>query len=675
MSESQRPVRNVGRVNYTEPGDSPDLSALEFSAEAPCDSSGNSVSEGSSLFSSPNSSVVEEEAIAMATARANQLIAEMEAIFFQLGEIAEDITERLDTMSTSELNSCSSEIKELRVALVKANQELNLVSNGRDYDKRAKEELALSKDVLNQVKTKFSTQELSREKADEIRQQEQMRMEQMKFNSKIAAFQRSKNEIQTMFVALNDRYSAPVIDLSRDEMLKRHKDVSALSSEFDVFRERVDRLMNQTDLVFNDKEKIIEYVVDLLGKLTKSKEVYEKRSYEDLVTNDLTADKLKLAESIKIDVGKYGGVLGKGDDFYTFKSKFLKAYGNYPQQLLVQYLKNNHLDGKAKDCVGSLDDLENIWVRLKNNFGNTDEMLKHHFQRLNKLGQMSKRKTYTAKKHYLQTVINCMQDAIDVATEHDLTGEVHYGSQLGSIVALLENYLQSAWWKIVAVESVRKPNRWLRMIVFLEAQLVIIQTRANETESADPNSTNDREPGSREGRDNNNNNNNGGRGGGRGERVNHTDREACALCDEVHPSPNKEFIKCKKFLQMTPNQRGELVRRKHKCLQCLDITARWNEEQHIQNCPVQWACPNNSHERFDRKLHFLLCGPHAGEEANVALFERFKTEVLQAEWQRRVVRTLLVRTRTFHMGNVAPNDEICADFAAQLDVGFGHSGF
>ena len=64
-----------------------------------------------------------------------------------------------------------------------------------------------------------------------------------------------------------------------------------------------------------------------------------------------------------------------------------------------------------------------------------------------------------------------MQDAIDVATDQGLTGEVHYGPQLGKVVSLLENYLQTAWYRIITEENLTKPNRWLRLIVFLEAQL------------------------------------------------------------------------------------------------------------------------------------------------------------------------------------------------------------
>ena len=123
---------------------------------------------------------------------------------------------------------------------------------------------------------------------------------------------------------------------------------------------------------------------------------------------------MKFAASVEIDVGKFSGTLGVGDDFYIFKSKFLNlsAYADYPVSMLVQYLKNNHLEGRAKDCVGSLDNMDNIWYRLESNFGNTTEMLMFKFKQISKMGAMNKRKTYTQKKHYLQAVINYMQDAL-----------------------------------------------------------------------------------------------------------------------------------------------------------------------------------------------------------------------------------------------------------------------
>ena len=109
-------------------------------------------------------------------------------------------------------------------------------------------------------------------------------------------------------------------------------------------------------------------------------------------------------------------------------------------------------------------------------------MLMYYFGKINKLGIQ---KSFTAKKHYLQGLINAMQDVLDLAVEHDSVGELHYGPQLGKIVGLLENYLQSGWYKIITEENVTKPNRWQRMVIYLGSQLSIIQTRAFDMESVE----------------------------------------------------------------------------------------------------------------------------------------------------------------------------------------------
>ena len=73
----------------------------------------------------------------MAAARANQLTAELEAIFFQMNELVDDVTSG-DAMSAAELSSTCAELKDLRVQMVKSHQELNLVSTKKEYDDKVK---------------------------------------------------------------------------------------------------------------------------------------------------------------------------------------------------------------------------------------------------------------------------------------------------------------------------------------------------------------------------------------------------------------------------------------------------------------------------------------------------------------------------------------------------------
>ena len=163
----------------------------------------------------------------------------------------------------------------------------------------------------------------------------------------------------------------------------------------------------------------------------------------------------------------------------------------------------------------------------------------------------------------------------------------------------------------------------------------------------------------------------------RKERVNHAE-EACGLCDTVHRSANKGFIMCKKFLQLKPKERCDLVHKKKKCLQCLDGVAKWNDKAHLTVCSQEWVCQNPEHSKYDRKLHFLICEAHAGEDANMTLFERFKKVVLKSDWQKRVFKGMtgyFISSKFLHRkaqkklrsGVVVEDpDEICADFAAQI---------
>ena len=91
--------------------------------------------------------------------------------------------------------------------LVKANQELNLVSKKREYDDRVEQELAKSKATMNAVKGMMLSYESSREKADEAKQQQAAAVERLKIESKIAAFKRSSKEIDTMYVTLHKAYT------------------------------------------------------------------------------------------------------------------------------------------------------------------------------------------------------------------------------------------------------------------------------------------------------------------------------------------------------------------------------------------------------------------------------------------------------------------------------------
>ena len=567
----------------------------------------------------------------MAQSRVTQLSAELGTVMFQIDEINENVKDELQIMSIEDATEQHSELKELRINMIRIHKELVLLGNGNNEADKVTQLTELSKRDMKALKTRINALEKKKDKVEEDRLQEVKDSEEQKKKARKLAFQTMANEVRQMYVKLNDAYAAPLGNLTRDQMLRRKDEKPALALEFDRFRERVDKLVCDVDTQFEEKEQIVQEIVGLAGLLGTNKTMYEKRVYDDLLTNDLTDDKLKLAEHSPI--GKWAFSGSDGEDFYTFKSKFLKVYAHYPKCVMVECLKNNHLQGRAKACIGSLDDMDNIWQRLKDNFGNTERMLLYHFKKINSMGSMNQKKTCSDKKFYLQTLINSMQDAIDLAQQHILTNELHYGSQLQNIVQLLETHLQNGWYKIVAQENTARPQQWVRMVIYLEAQLTITQAKALATEPVEldpPAKLNS-----------NSRNRNTSQGNLRQippkQSVNLVQKELCSLCDDSHPSANKNLFSCKKFLLMTHKERADHLCKKQFCLQCLDASTKWNDPAH--KCSDTWVCPNAAHQKFDRKNHILVCGFHLKEEDSKRLLELFVSQFLTAPWQQKIAKS------------------------------------
>ena len=413
-----------------------------------------------------------------------RLVAVLETIMFQIDEIHEG----MDTVHELSYNAKSqtlSELKDLRVAMIKAKKELDLSRDENDqydYTERYDKLVVSAKKDIDSLKSVISSVDNSHERAQseqEARLRKEVELKNAERLSKANAFQRSVNEVRNMYASLLKAYSIVDLDTSRDSMLKRDKEKQDIASKFNKMRDRVDTLTLRSDVLMNNKEEMLDEFIQLVRKIESMKERYEEKVHQDLVDNDLTPEKLKLAGSTPVNFGKFSGSLGKGDDFYTFKSKFLKAYSNHPKDMKIHYLKSNHLEGLAKEYVGSLENIDEIWERLKGNFGNTEVMLKYHFGRINKMGQMHTFKSFDLKKTYVQCLINAMNDVKDLAQEHNLMGDVIYGPHLVKVVGLLEKHCQNEWYKILSEENVDKPQRWERMITYLISQLSIIQIRSS----------------------------------------------------------------------------------------------------------------------------------------------------------------------------------------------------
>ena len=346
-----------------------------------------------------NAVVVDAEA-EMAALELRKTAAQLQSAMFQIRELHESVDD-LESLTKKEIVQMHDELKELRVQLHSLNSEIKLAADPTfDYDVEVQQLLTTSKQNLKTIKLKVSSFDKSEEKKqtdrDAAAEQERIRLQNERNaenEAKVNAFKRAVQEVQAMRVSLLKLYSIDGLSTDRNEILRREKEKGNIAVEFTRMRDLVNNLLIQTDVI-PGKESQLSQLFDYISEIGDCKGKYENKVHTDLVENDLTEDKLKLAELTKIDIGKFSGKNGVGDDFYTFKTKFLKAYGNHPKNLMVEWLKNNHLESPAKEAVGSLDSIEEIWVRLKNNFGNTEQMLMYRFSTIDRLGGMFRRKGF-----------------------------------------------------------------------------------------------------------------------------------------------------------------------------------------------------------------------------------------------------------------------------------------
>ena len=154
----------------------------------------------------------------MANPRITQLVAELETIMFQLKENSETVTDELATMQLKDCNELYEETKELRVTMVKYNRELVLLNTDNDaklnYGDEVTKLCASSKADMKTIKSRITGLETQKDQFERDRLNEVKTAEVQKNLSKKLAFERLSKEVETMYVKLNQAFTALLLLLS-----------------------------------------------------------------------------------------------------------------------------------------------------------------------------------------------------------------------------------------------------------------------------------------------------------------------------------------------------------------------------------------------------------------------------------------------------------------------------
>ena len=164
----------------------------------------------------------------------------------------------------------------------------------------------------------------------------------------------------------------------------------------------------------------------------------------------------------------------------------------------------------------------------------------------------------------LSKIINTMKDLEKLANDHNIQSKLYSGDGLERIYQLLGDSRVTRWLSIVCEEAYTDEELWLQLIEFLEKDLkvqhqkLLIQGNTEEGKKTKGDEI---------------------RQSGRSHFTENSNIESkCFFCDESedHVATNGprgtkivQYFACRKFVEMSPNERFEELSRRGYCFQCL----------------------------------------------------------------------------------------------------------
>ena len=367
---------------------------------------------------------------------------------------------------------------------------------------------------------------------------------------------------------------------------------------------------------------------------------YECEVKEEMKLREI--DKLETFKksSLNIKLPKFVGY-NSPMNIYTFISEFDKLYsGSVPKLLQADLLKNNLLDKRALSLVKSVTNIEEIWSRLKSAFGDREILLANKLSEINSFDL--KQKDSVKIVEFLSKVTNIMRDLMQLAATHSIENELYYGDAFSRIYNLLGESRMMRWLTLNCETPKEGKWKWKQLIEFLENDLKIHQQRAaiQTHASKRPDATNKRYDANRppvnrrlafpayENQDEVIYN----------EGSQHSNISSkCNICgsnDHIQTNGPRgiklvQYFSCKKFVNMSPNERFQYLKTNGLCFQCLFPGARSDQGKHKEGrCQHDFICQHPSHNNYTSKKHVLVCDEHKNEQQNKDILEHYKSRCI-----------------------------------------------
>lgn len=176
---------------------------------------------------------------------------------------------------------------------------------------------------------------------------------------------------------------------------------------------------------------------------------YSKSLKSEIKNREIEKENLFHESKLNIKLNKFAGY-DSLVDIYTFQSDFEKVYSRTtPKRLMPDLLKNNHLDEPALSLVRFMDNIDEIWTRLKDSYGDTKMMLIKKLSEVGKMESLSKVNDPEKLISGLSKITNVIRDLIKLSKKHNMERRLYFGDGLDRIYKLLGDSRVTRWFTII----------------------------------------------------------------------------------------------------------------------------------------------------------------------------------------------------------------------------------
>ena len=215
-----------------------------------------------------------------------------------------------------------------------------------------------------------------------------------------------------------------------------------------------------------DSEYQINQITDQYDQLCSAKSKYVKFIVAEADARELSKSELFNAGKLNIQLEKFSGFDSK-NDIYTFQSEFIDLNQLTPKRYLARKLKNNHLQGPALALVKNVDDIEEIWYRLKEAYGDPKFLLKKKLSEFDSVSDLWKARHPEKVSNFLSKLINIMRDLMKLADDHRIEERLYSGEGLDRIYQLMGDERLTQWLKHIAGKKLSDKRMWGSLVDFL----------------------------------------------------------------------------------------------------------------------------------------------------------------------------------------------------------------